>query len=219
LYTGLGDSLMCTWQRSVDLCPTDSCIEAEIYLVNLDTLEAGTVYWSLYDTLGIISMSGSITMDLIDHTHFDTVCLPPGNYELYLSPFSDIWIDDSYVLGIASNYSQSIGTNTAQQNDPTPESLIFNWYEACIDGTNAIEELNEVAFTVVQENGRILISSANNKALGELQLVDLQGRILKETVTNNNLISIDISGISSGIYILRNRSAQLEISTKKIFLY
>ena len=219
LYTGFGDSLMCTWQQSVELCPTDSCIQAEIYLVNLDTLEAGTVYWSLYDTLGVVSLSGSITMDLIDHTHFDTVCLPPGYYELYLSPFSDIWIDDSYVLGITASYSQSIGTNTAQQNDPSPESLAFNWYEACIDGTNAIEELNGATFNVIQNNGLLIISSTNNSALGDLQLMDLQGRILQEDQSNNSSTTLNISSLSSGIYLLLNRTVKNELFIQKIFLH
>jgi hypothetical protein len=191
---------------------------AEIYLTNLDTLQAGTVYWYLTDINNTIWESGEIEMDLVSYTHFDSVCLAPGEYQLSVSPFSDIWIDESFILGITENYNHSNGTNTALQNDSTPQDLFFNWYEECVPATNSIEELHPATFSAFQQYGDLVISSLNNGPIGQIQLIDLQGRLLNELNAYTNSIRLNVDALPTGIYILRNRTANDTFSAQKVLI-
>lgn len=218
LFSGFGGSLVCSWDMSLELCPQDSCTQAVIYLTNLETLEAGTIYWQLGDVDNNFYAQGEIEMDLIDHTHFDTVCLPPGDYQLFVSPFSDIWVDEDYILGITHSYNQSNGTNTAQQNDTTYQDLNFNWFEACVEETNSIFESQAPTFTVLLNNGNLEVTATDGHYLHDLQLFDIRGQLMHQETSRTQHARINVGQLPSGVYILRSLDPEFGQYSERVFV-
>ena len=203
LYSLFGDSLHCAWGfTGLELCPPDSCLQAEIYLTNTGALVEFEVFWWVFDVNnGIQVATGNFGMDELSATHFDTLCLPPGNYVLELSPFSPI--DENYVLGITNSYLLSIGTNVAQQQDSTPLDLAFGWYQACADIGDAIAEQNVVDLVVALDGDRLLIQDPGGSALGLVQLHTLDGRLVRQTRAFGDRAELGVQSLAGGIHVVR----------------
>lgn len=218
LYGLFGDTLYCEFDLTeITLCPPEECIPAEIYLVNTGPLVSFTVFWDITDLSGMESMaSGSFEMDETMATHFDSVCLPPGAYTIWLSPFSPI--DESYVLGITNNYALSIGTNVAQQQDSTPLDLSFSWYEACIDLSQSIADHSARDIQVILQGGTIQLVAPDHLPLGEVALWTMDGRLLATRSTGSPMLSISVEGISAGVILVRVVDPQGRSFVQRIFI-
>ncbi|MBL8000685.1 MAG: hypothetical protein JNL05_01880 [Flavobacteriales bacterium] len=218
LYTSFGDSLSCTWDlQDITLCPTDSCVQAEIYLTNTGTLIPFSAYWWVSDaTDGSWVAQGYLDMDDVTATHFDTVCLAPGNYRLEFSPFSPI--DQSYVAGITTNYAFSIGTNVALQQDTTPLDLDFGWYAACADITNGMDEARPMLPLVIVDSGTLLISDPLGRALGTVSVWGADGRLLASRGTNGSALTLSTAGMATGIVVVRCESSNGHTSAQRVLI-
>ena len=203
LYGNFGDTLYCTWDLTdISLCPPDTCIQAEIYLTNTGTLvEFFVVYWVTDTDSGASVATGYMEVDSISATHFDTLCLPPGNYALEFSPFSPI--DTNYIVGVTTSYTLSLGTNTAQQQDLTPLNLNFSWYEACVDIGNGLAEPETSELMIAIEQDLLRITDREGKALGDITLWSSDGRLVNARSTNANTAELALNGLSTGILLAR----------------
>lgn len=217
LFGEFGDTLYCTWPlEDITLCPPDSCIQAEIYLTNTGTLVEFNAFWWMYDTNdGTQVANGSMNMDDMNATHFDTLCIPPGAYTLEFSGFSPI--DETYISGITPNYQFTLGTNTALQQDSTPLDLSFNWYNACVDGTNGITTPAERELTIDQFGDHLRITDPLGRALGDISLWSSDGRLVGQWVTNAPSIQLPLAQLAPGIHLVRVVAENRNTVTQRIF--
>jgi len=201
LYSGFGDSLVCSWDLSaIDLCPPAGCQQAEIYITNTGELEAFEAYWWVTDEDGMQVDMGNFEVDDVMHTHFDTTCLVPGQYVLGFSPFSPI--DEDYVIGITESYLRSIGTNTALDSSSSPWELDFAWYGACEDMTNAVPE-NRWDGTIISVLDRQLNLVQPDGPLGNIQLFSADGRLVRSLHVLSDRTTIDLYNLNPGLYSIR----------------
>jgi len=217
LYGGFGDTLYCSWDLTdIALCPSDTCIQAEIYLTNTGTLmEFFAYYWVTDTDLGAPVANGFVEMDEISSTHFDTLCLPPGNYLLEFSPFSPI--DTNYIVGISTSYMFSLGTNTAQQQDPTPLDLAFSWYEACIGISNGLAEQGSSDLVMVIDHDQLRLTDPEGAALGDITLWSSDGRLIAARSTNANTAELSMHDLAPGILLARVVGPNGTLFTQRIF--
>lgn len=216
LFGGFGDTLYCTWDlTNISLCPPDSCIQAEVYLTNTGNLvDFFVAYWLTDTESGAQVATGYMQMDTLSATQFDTVCLPPGNYVLEFSPFSPI--DTNYVVGITTSYMFSIGTNTAQQQDPTPLDLAFNWYEDCVDISNGLTEQESEDLMMLIDHDHLRITDPEGKALGDITLWSSDGRLLAARSTNANTAELPVHDLAPGILLVRVVGPNGKLFTQRI---
>jgi hypothetical protein len=87
---------------------------------------------------------------------------------------------------------------------------------------SSIEEDVEPVFLVYPNPGneKIFIESSDQVKINELSLFDMTGKqiIFQQKINANDLISIDVDGVSPGIYFLRIETNRKSI-TRKISLY
>jgi len=217
LFGGFGDTLYCTWDLTgISLCPSDTCIQAEIYLTNTGPLVPFFAsYWVTDTDSGTPVANGYVEMDDLTATHFDTLCLPPGNYLLEFSPFSPI--DTNHVVGITTSYMFSLGTNTAQQQDPTPLDLAFSWYEACIGISNGLTEQQRSELVMVIDRDRLRITDPTGAPLGDITLWSNDGRLIAARSTNANSAELSMHGLAPGILLARMMGPNGTLFTQRIF--
>lgn len=201
LYAGFGSTLMCSWAETVNLCPSGICHQAIIYLTNTGALNQFAATWTMFDDGGQTVDQGVIWMDTSNHTHFDTVCLPPGSYELEIFGFFQVTSD--LILGITNDYSHSIGTNTHQQNDTTYGDLSFTWYGACVDNTNSIEESESSGLDIGRSGNELIVQLRSGDVLQYVELLDLHGRQVRSKRAFTSSPRLDVSGLSRSVYMIR----------------
>lgn len=218
LFAGFNETLICSWDRIFNLCPQDSCVSAEVYLTNTDTLQEGNVYWYLNSTDGITQASGVFEMDLADPTQRDSVCVPPGTYELWVSPFSDIWVDEDFLLGINASQSYGSGINTVTEGSSDPMYLSIDLFEKCHDFSNGVEEASRVTFTWQLNGGTMLLNSIDTDPLGHVELLDLHGRTLRRKADVGHSTSFSITGLSAGIYIVLNQDQSGHQTVQRLYI-
>lgn len=218
LFGLFGDTLHCDFALTeISLCPPEDCQEAMIYLVNTGPLVAFDVYWWVNDVVsGSQVANGSFPMDDVMHTHFDTLCLPPGKYQLEVSPFSPI--DESYVLGITNDYAFSIGTNVSQQQYSTPLDLAFNWYQACIDISQSIPVHLPRDIQITLQGGAIQLLAPDQQPLGEVSLLSPDGRLLVARDTGSSMLSVSVEGLAAGVLLARVMDRQGRSFVQRIFI-
>jgi hypothetical protein len=202
LYTDPGDSLACSWDLTdVMLCPSAECQQVEIYLTNTGDLVAFTAYWWVLDENGTWVDQGTFEVDDINHTHFETTCLVPGNYELGFSPFSPI--DDSWIIGVTPSYQQSTGINTHTDEGQSSWDLSFSWFAACVDPGNSIDEPvhSEVVFRM---DGSVLhVNDTEGLSLGSIQIYSADGRMARSLQVQSDRTEINMSDLASGLHVVR----------------
>jgi hypothetical protein len=216
LFSGFGDTLFCSWDfPGLTLCPPDSCVQAEIYLTNIGTLTPFTAYWWIENvSTGTWAASGYFDMDSISATHSDTLCLPPGDYVLGFSPFSPI--DATYISGITWNSMYTYGTNSQSQQDSTPLDLAFAWYEACVDGSNGMDEAENVGPSVFLDRNGVRITDPLGRPLGDISLWSSDGRLIQRRSTNADSITLAVNGLPAGILLVRVQSPEGRTFTQRI---
>ncbi len=219
LLQGLfGDTLYCSWDLAdILLCPAEECHEAEIYLMNMGTLEAFEVIWWVRneDDASIVA-TGSFMMDETISTHTDTLCLPAGNYVLEVSDFSPI--DESYNLGITGRIAYSIGTNVWEQQDSTPHDLAFSWYERCANGIRSIADHDQRSIQVFLQNGSLHFRTADQLALGEVSVWTADGRLLAAGSSHASMLTIPMQEMATGILLARVMDTTGHSFVQRIFI-
>lgn len=218
LFTEQIPASTCLWDLNVDLCPTGACQLAEFYVINTDdTLEVFDLDWAVKDMDNNQLANGTFHMNDQHHTKKDTACLPPGEYIVEIS-MGGAPISNELLLGVTSEHTHGIGTNTALEQDPSPEDLQFHWYENCIPSTNSISEMNAFELTVVQRGNLLLLSSPADVLFERAELIDMSGKLLLEKAFNSISPEINIRDLPLGAYLLRTFSKDHGVGTKRILL-
>jgi hypothetical protein len=216
LFGNFGDTLFCTWEfPGLTLCPADACVPAEIHLTNTGNLTAFEAFWWVTNTAdGMQVASGSFSMNDVDATQFDSLCLPPGDYVLEFTPFSPI--DETYTMGITPNAQFTPGLDGTQQQDNTPLDLAFSWYEVCAEGTNGLTELVVDPPVLMVDNGLLRMTDPHGRALGEISLWSSDGRLITMRTANADTAVFPLNGLAPGIILVRSVAPDGHIFTQRI---
>jgi hypothetical protein len=198
LWTFFTDSLVCTWDQSFDLCPPAPCASLSPTLVNLSgALVTGSFQWGVYDDADIVAQGFFELTPTVQSTD-TTLCLPPGNYHLNVSPL------DPGFIGILQYYAGAPGgqaTATMPVTASLPVLLPFTFYGPCIPGSQSITEYAPSALITAPRAGGMLVQHPDAEPLGPVWLFDVQGRLLFSTTANTDRLFVPMD--KPGVYVLR----------------
>ena len=210
LWTGFTTSLACSWELSIDLCPSQECVTVYPQLQNQGGgLPIGTYDWSITGQNGASAGSGVFELSAEFELDTDTICLVPGTYTMSVTP-------NQQPMGGAPFYSITAEGGLSSAALPVytliTEPLIFEFLLPCADGANSvIDQPSGSHFNVQQRERTLLISFPNGQSMGSVELFDTQGRQVYQTVSNSNTVTIDLGADPSGIYLVRTRNATQRI--------
>jgi hypothetical protein len=198
LWTGFTSSLACAWDNTFDLCPPPPCATMYPTLQNWGgALVIGTFDWTIYDGADLVASGQFIMTDLVQEAT-DSICLPPGRYDMNVvanQPSSGGWP----VFGAMAPGSQS---STMQEvYSPLPVLLPIEFYLPCEDSSNDIAELSQDGLHVMSRPDGMLVSRSDGQTLGNVWLFDAQGRMLFHTQATTDRLFISIE--KPGIYVIR----------------
>lgn len=195
-----GDSTCVFPVTNLDLCPPAPCTELVLYVYQLDTIGDPWLFWTMRDSANTIVGSGDVqSIDGDPSAALDTLCLPPGNYELEIeqSPFADpgtfvaTLMRRSYDLD--GPHVQFTGTGV----------LPFTFFPACVDGTNAIAEATLPALQWSLNGNSLSIGDPAGSALGVVEVFSAHGTRIAQRHVMASTTTLDLSGQARGVYILR----------------
>lgn len=198
LWTGFTDSLACAWEDTFDLCPPAPCAELSptIQVVG-SSIVTGLFNWVLFDEDGLVA-NGQFELTPQVQYADTTLCVPPGNYDVNISP------TDPGQAGI-SHYSVSApgGQSTISVIVTTslPVLLPFTFYGPCISGTQSIGEVSEPTLLTAPALGGFNVWLPEGGPLGPVWLFDAQGRLLFNTTATTDRLFVPTH--APGVYILR----------------
>ena len=137
-----------------------------------------------------------------------------------------------------------IGKDTfTLQTVNNPNSLIYtftdpglftglNQYRACLKTVNGTEICSDITSLIFAEENRLFIFPNpvqhsefftiifNEKQSGELQMIDVNGRVLQRfAIENGGAIQLSADRLPAGLYLLRLASNNLKVRTGRVIVY
>lgn len=196
LWSDFTTVLECEWMPFIDLCPPAPCSEMFVMVQNTGgALAIGTYSWTLYDDAFLVVATGQMEMTGNVQYDSDTLCLPAGDYSLALSP--DLPPTGGQpMFGVGAAGWISGPTQPVVWSLPT--QMPFSYYEACIDGSNAIDGPSTADDLEVRPTGNgVLVHRNNGQPLGRVTLHDATGRVLYDRVhaSDSERIDMDVTGL------------------------
>lgn len=221
------DVMACEGQVSfLPPAASDNCSSATVSQVggpvSGSTLSPGlyTITFAAVDNSGNAdSCSFTLTVNanpVITTSNPSTVCVTDGNYTLGASPSGGTWSGP----GVTGNsFSPSSAGNGAH-------ALTYSVTNANGCSATAIDSITVAPCTGINESGSVTFSMFPNPASttftfacgehGTVELVDASGKtVLAKTVTASQT-EIDITGLATGVYLVRFTSTAGAISTGKL---
>mgnify|MGYP003380544059 CR=1 FL=1 len=205
LWTGFYEEQACAWQLNLDLCPAPPCEPMMVGLQNFgNALTIGDFDWVVMDADMQSVGNGQLTLTDSVQYDWDTVCLPPGQYRLLLTPLQQSTGGQPY-FGVdqIETFGWFRGPNTPLVGE-APVELLFEFYPACVDGSNTVQEIDHgQGFRLDQYNDGIELMNLNGKAIGIVEVFDANGRMVLSKNGTSNTLQIDLGRFSSGLMIVR----------------
>jgi hypothetical protein len=201
----------------VDLCPPDTCIPLLVYAYEQGTQAETDLDWSVTDAENILQAEGELHIDTGGFGYSVTdLCLFPGEYTLHLEqaiPAGNIIQVGMTQAGFA--YTDGTGTQL-----PIGGSVDhpFSFYGPCAEGTQEITPHGPGAMLVVLDGRKLLVSSGDGSALGQLLLLDGMGRIVRSINATASRTSFDLGAMASGTYFLRSMATDKGWGTHRFIL-
>ncbi|MBP6392230.1 MAG: T9SS type A sorting domain-containing protein [Flavobacteriales bacterium] len=201
-YQTLGGPESCILPLSaIELCPPLPCTQLYLGVHQTDTAVIATIDWSVVDSDGNTAASGSIELDTLGPwQRIDTLCLPPGDYELHiepavLSPFGEFYCQ-------LFRDPQVYPNPTVLINGSTSGHLPFSYYAPCAEGENAIEEPAPNTLQCVLVGNLLHLSSTTAQGLDTIELFDVHGSSIAQRKVNSSMTTFDLTGQAPGLYII-----------------
>ena len=197
LWTDFYDTLACTFQMEVVLCPP-SCATIIPYVMNLGgAIVNNSFEYIIHDADGAVA---SGILELANEIQFDsdTICLPAGEYSMLVTPGPGQG-GQPYGGVLSPGYF----SGPQQPVTSPPIELEFDFYEPCIEIIELIEDDgNEETFRFSQFQGRLLIENLTQGPIGNIALIDIRGAELMSTISYTPSAQIQIGTLASGVYLL-----------------
>ena len=186
----------------IELCPPPPCTELYLGVHQTGSLVIATIGWSVIDNDGYAVASGAIALDTIGPwQRIDTLCLPPGNYELHVEPA---------VLSPFGQFYCKLFRDP--QVYPDPHVLIagdesgqfpFSYYAPCAEDASAVEVPTFHALQWSITGALLHLTNTAVNALGTVDLFDAHGSSIAQRKVNTSMATFDLTGQAPGLYIIR----------------
>lgn len=187
------------------------------------------------DVLGKLSPKGDIDYYKFSITTAGSVSLSlstlPADYDLRLYNASGVVVASSTKTGTVAEsitYSAAIGTYFAHVSGYRNANNSTLCYTLRVNNANGARVSDDLAgkipaesedFTVFPNpsSGLLTIGSAWATGSAEVSVLSTQGRNLLSTTVNQEKNTIDISGLPSGMYMLKIRDGASKLHVRKVF--
>jgi hypothetical protein len=200
LWTGFYEDLACSWELPVTLCPDELCSAIVPFIQNYGSgFSLGDFQYDIRSD-GMSVASGMLTLTAEEQFASDTVCLPPGNYEIELTAEQPSTGGQAF-FGVGGD-SWPQGPNVQVDYD-TPATMPFTFFGPCIDIAQGITTPQANGLTVTQSEVQLRLQRADGQAIGSVQVFDTQGRTVHATRDAQRECKITTGEWPAGIYILR----------------
>ena len=200
LWTGFNNSLRCTWSPIVTLCPPEQCTTVYPSVLAWSNDAGGTQFdWTVTDSLAQTVATGMITMPLGGIQARDSVCLPPGAYELTMVNTS--------ILGDSVYFSMN-GPHWNSSSSPQVELIagvasLFTLMEACIDFQNAVADVPTTSFDVRMVGDVVRVTKGDGDPVGNVDILDAAGRLLLRGYGTSGTFTLTIGDLPPSILLVR----------------
>jgi hypothetical protein len=198
LWTDFTGSLACAWEEEFDPCPPAPCAELSptIQVVG-SSIVTGLFNWMIFDDAGPIA-SGQFALSPSVQFADTTLCVPPGNYHINVSPV-DPGQGGIVYYSVSAPGLQS--TPSLIVSPSLPVLLPFTFYGPCISGTQGISERDAPSLIITPTHRGLLVQHPEGNTLGALFLFDAQGRLLFSTTASTDRLFVPTP--TPGVYLLR----------------
>jgi hypothetical protein len=211
LWTGFFNTLACTFPVQMDLCPPPGCATVIPFIYNLGGAIVNTTFdYVIYGPAGF-EIEGTIVLDDEHQISGDTICLPHGNYSMYVQ---------------TSNFSGQpwIGiTNLEGQMGPTipvtafQAPILFSVYQQCEEIIEDVPEATDHGLMILQRPEELLVMD-QEAALISIQMYDARGVVVRSAGTRADAGRISLTGLSSGVYLVHVQRSQGIPVIRRIYL-
>ena len=197
LWTDFYMDEACIFNFTGDLCP-GSCVNL-FPDVSGSPLAPAEFTWLLQDNLGTDVATGTLHLDPLTSSDVDTVCLPPGNYVLYMNCAT---VPGGVIhYGFSTNWTNHGDHQDSFVQGGEPNILTIPFYTPCIDPLQNIEDHAQHAWlSLAQLNDAITITRSDGLALGDLSLIDASGRAILTMHSSNASAMMNVGLLSNGLY-------------------
>jgi hypothetical protein len=200
LWTGLGDSIVCAWELSIDLCPTVACHPMLVYAYNSGIPISADLDWSVLDTDGLAVATGVLAIGPFEGYVQDSVCLPAGNYTLYLEGGQP---GGTIQYGVAEQYFAMDGLGAPYMQDGNANTMDFPFFAPCVGVGQGVGEGSPEQLTVALTAQGVRVERTDGAPLGNIILMDARGRTVATERSSASTIFFDLRGKASGIYLVQ----------------
>lgn len=212
LWTGFNDSLRCTWDPIVTLCPPE-CTTVYPSVLAWSNDAGGTQFdWTVTDSLAQTVATGTIALPVGGIQAQDSVCLPPGAYELT--------VVNTSIPGDSVYFSMN-GPHWNSSSSPQVELIAgagspFILMEACIDFQNAVPDVPANTFDVQVLGDAVRVTNSNGRPVGNVDITDAAGRLLLRGYGTNGTFTRSLAELPVGILLVRLVDEQGSVRARKI---
>lgn len=176
LWTDFTTDLACSWNlEDVPLCLPPPCASIKLTLGNFGgMLVTGDFAWTLTDASLTPIATGTFTLDLNNQFAEVGQCLSPGQYGLSVAPLGPPLPGGSLVYGVAGPGDITGPSQPLSWNQPL--IMPFSFYAPCVQGGTGIPDAPIHPWTVIQQDGDILVRAPDGRPVGAVEVLDAMGR-------------------------------------------
>lgn len=196
-YTEIGCSIPATFSP----CPSGPCSDLIVDIGNFGgAIVIGSFDYTIEDGGGNVVASGTLTLDGNNQFTQDTVCVPPGQYELRSSSTQSL--GGQLVFGV--NYDLLAGPHGPYVQGGPLNAVSFSFFPACANGNTGIDKIaGSRSLTSTVRGGLLTISATDGHPLGEVMVTDASGRAIIRTRTAGSSVELSIPTNATGLLIVQ----------------
>jgi hypothetical protein len=214
LYSGFYANLECSYNLNFNLC-LDSCVMAYPCMVNMGgAMSSGTVNWTLQNAMSQTVASGDFTLGGSQQMDEDTLCLIPGQYSLNVAAITAPMGGQPY-FGITTHLSGA--PEPLKQYLITAVQLPFSFYKNCVTTSLAEVSATTQRVNIFSYNGLVNLRNTTGKPIGDVIIYSVIGQPVWFGRISSAEQVIDLSYLSSGMYIVKAQSAG-SVESQKVFI-
>lgn len=212
LWTLFGQQLACSWNMDFNLCPPEPCAPLNVYLQNMGgALTLGSFHYTVRH-LGDLVASGIFNLSAEEQYDSDSLCLPPGNYLMEVVP-------DQGPTGGQPYFGVNMGFDVQGPSAPliftTMSAVAFNFYGECAEGTQGIAVAPAAGLLLGRGNGTLSIARTDGAPVGELRVLDAQGRLIAHVAESSGRHVFATSGWTPGFYLVQTMGKDSRMLTAR----
>lgn len=182
--------------------------DGELFIIGSDS------FYSLLDSKKL-AIQGKASFDIDDKVGLGNVYSQNGNYKISIAnkegifgSSQNIYLKDKLLNKIINLSNEDYIFQATKGTDITRFEIVYKDEAVLNTGSNSKPD-----FIVYKDGNNQVIKSS--KKLGEIEVFDVSGKLIKSLNTNDLEVRIDMSAFLNGTYILKVENSG-DIKTKKI---